>query len=194
MDANASAGASFAALNQHAKQLSRTNDKLSTSLASCKHQVQKLSVIQVELKEELKMKQATYVAEVHSRLQYQKSMAKIVDIVQETCNDTRLVENVLNIADDCETEFMNASTLGNEQEQSPPNIQSDNNPVNSPNPITPLKSEKSLMSKFVGSFWGWGGNTVWDMHITSTGDLFNSYGNYYVWMGRSCPQKEERIE
>ena len=100
------------------------------------------------------MKQATYVAEVHSRLQYQKSMAKIVDIVQETCNDTRLVENVLNIADDCETEFMNASTLGNEQEQSPPNIQSDNNPVNSPNPITPLKSEKSLMSKFVGSFWG----------------------------------------
>lgn len=154
MDANASAGASFAALNQHAKQLSRTNDKLSTSLASCKHQVQKLSVIQVELKEELKMKQATYVAEVHSRLQYQKSMAKIVDIVQETCNDTRLVENVLNIADDCETEFMNASTLGNEQEQSPPNIQSDNNPVNSPNPITPLKSEKSLMSKFVGSFWG----------------------------------------
>ena len=102
MDANASAGASFAALNQHAKQLTHTNERLLADLNSYKSSVHKLNVIQVELKEELKMKQATYVAEVHSRLQYQKGMAKITDMVQERCRDTRLVEDVLRVAEECD--------------------------------------------------------------------------------------------
>ncbi|GKY94545.1 hypothetical protein MPSEU_000420200 [Mayamaea pseudoterrestris] len=110
MDANASAGASFAALNQHAKQLAKTNEKLQTELGSCKGTLQKVSVTQVELKEELKMKQATYVAEVHSRLQYQKALASIVDLVQESCRDTRLVESILGIADSCEAEYMSGPT------------------------------------------------------------------------------------
>jgi myosin V len=110
MDANASAGASFAALNQHAKQLTRVNEKLSTDIQSYKQQVQKLSVTQVELKEELKMKQATYVAEVHSRLQYQKALSKIIDVAQERCRDDRLVEEFLRIADTCEAEYMNGPT------------------------------------------------------------------------------------
>jgi myosin V len=110
MDANASAGASFAALNQHAKQLSRANDKLTSDLLSYKQQVQKLSVTQVELKEELKMKQATYVAEVHSRLQYQKALSKIIDVAQERCRDDRLVEEFLRIADTCEAEYMSGPT------------------------------------------------------------------------------------
>nr|ACS35543.1 myosin G [Phaeodactylum tricornutum] len=110
MDANASAGASFAALNQHAKHLTRTNDKISTDLLSFKQQVQKLSVTQVELKEELKMKQATYTAEVHSRLQFQKALSKIVDIAQERCRDSRLVEDILRIADECESDYMSGPT------------------------------------------------------------------------------------
>jgi len=110
MDANASEGASVASLNQHSKQLARTNDKLSADLLAYKQQVQKLSVAQVELEEELKMKQATYIAEVHSRLQYQKALSKIIDVAQERCRDDRLVEEFLRIADACEAEYMSGPT------------------------------------------------------------------------------------
>jgi myosin-5 len=109
MDANASAGASFAALNQHAKQLSKQNEKLQTDVTSFKSHSQKLTMLQVELKEELKMKQATYVAEVHSRLQYQQSLQRITDLVQDKCRDHRLVEGVLEIADECEMDYMTDS-------------------------------------------------------------------------------------
>ena len=106
MDANASAGASFAALNQHAKHLSKTNAQLESEKTAVKGQVQKLSMLQVELKEELKLKQATYVGEVQSRLQYQKALQKITDMVQDQCRDHRLVERVLEVADECEMEYM----------------------------------------------------------------------------------------
>jgi myosin V len=105
MDANASAGASFAALNQHTKQLGKQNVKLQEDVGLFRGQVQKLNVLQVELKEELKMKQATYIAEVHSRLQYQKALGKITDLVQEQCRDHRLVERVLEVVDQCEMEY-----------------------------------------------------------------------------------------
>lgn len=110
MDANASAGASFAALNQHAKQLSKANEKLQAEVTASKTSQQKTTVLNVELKEELKMKQATYIAEVQSRLQYQRAMSSIVDLVQEHCRDTRLVEQVLGIADTCESEYMSGPT------------------------------------------------------------------------------------
>jgi chromosome segregation ATPase len=108
MDANASAGASFAALNQHAKQLSKQNTHLLNDVSTFKSQVQKLNILQVEVKEELKFKQASYVAEVQSRLQYQKALQKVTDMVQETCRDQRLVEKVLVVADECEMDYMTA--------------------------------------------------------------------------------------
>lgn len=110
MDANASAGASFAALNQHAKQLSKTNAKLKGDVNKYKQQCQSLQMAQVELKEELKMKQGTYIAEVHSRLQYQKTMAHIVDAIQERCKDHRLVEDILTMSDECESDYMSGPT------------------------------------------------------------------------------------
>jgi len=109
MDANASAGASFAALNQHAKQLSKQNAQLVNDVQSYKGQVQKLNILQVEAKEELRLKSATYVAEVQSRLQYQKSLQKITDIIQENCRDHRLVENILTIADEVDMDFIPGS-------------------------------------------------------------------------------------
>jgi hypothetical protein len=54
------------------------------------------------------MKQATYIAEVQSRLQYQRSLQKIAEMVQESCRDHRLVEKVLQVADECEMEYMTA--------------------------------------------------------------------------------------
>jgi myosin V len=110
MDANASAGASFAALNQHAKQLQKTKDKIEDENEVNKAQVQKLSITQVELREELKMKQATYIAEVHSRLQYQRALSRIIDVAQAKGGDSRLVDEILRIADACEAEYMNGPT------------------------------------------------------------------------------------
>ena len=110
MDANASAGASFAALNQHAKQLSKTNAKLKADATKYKKNFQTIQMAQVELKEELKMKQGTYIAEVHSRLQYQKTMSLIVDTIQEKCRDHALVEDILAMSDECESDYMSGPT------------------------------------------------------------------------------------
>lgn len=113
MDANASAGASFAALNQHAKQLNKGNAKLSAEVSQYKQQLQRMHLTHVEVKEELRMKQATYISEVHSRLQYQKTMVKIVDAVQERCRDSRLVEDIFQMSDACEEAHMEGPTLIN---------------------------------------------------------------------------------
>jgi myosin V len=109
MDANASAGASFAALNQHAKQLSKQNAALVNEVQNLKGQVHKLNIQQVELKDELRFKTATYVAEVQSRLNFQKALQKITDIISESCRDHRLVERVLTVADEVEMDFMTTS-------------------------------------------------------------------------------------
>lgn len=110
MDANASAGASFQALNQHSKYLARQNDKLKNEVQNAKSGVSKMNVMQAELKEELKMKQATYIAEVHSRLQYQKTMQKIVEAIQDRCTDDQLVDDILAMNDDCESDYMAGPT------------------------------------------------------------------------------------
>jgi len=139
MDANASAGASFSALNQHAKQLTKTNSKLAADITAHKQQIQKQNVFQIELKEELKMKQATYIAEVHSRLQYQKALTKVVDLAQDRCRDTRLVEKFLSIADDCETsQFMGAAET--KASSAPPSA-------------PPRNLQKGSSSSKLGWFW-----------------------------------------
>ena len=69
-------------------------------------------MLQVELKEELRLKQATYVGEVQSRLQYQKALQKITDMIQDQCRDHRLVERVLEVADECEMEYMTQGEAG----------------------------------------------------------------------------------
>lgn len=57
---------------------------------------------QAEQKDEIRMKQAAYVSEVQSRLQYQDAMTRIVELLQEKCRNSRLVEEVLQITDDVE--------------------------------------------------------------------------------------------
>jgi len=86
--------------------MSKQNAQLVKEVESCKAQVHKMSIVQVELKDELKMEQASYVAEVQSRLQYQKSLQKVTDLVPEKCRDHRLVKVVLEVADECEMDFM----------------------------------------------------------------------------------------
>ena len=82
-DANAAAGASFAALNQHTKQLSKANMKYVGDIANYKAHISRMQLQMSELKEELKMKQATYIAEVHTRIQF----AKMLQVVARTVED-----------------------------------------------------------------------------------------------------------
>lgn len=113
MDANNSLASTFDSVNKHAKQVSKANaklkqelqkskDKLQTERIEHKAQIQAMTMVQMELKEEAKMKQGSYIAEVHSRLNYQKVLANIVDKVQGRCHDHRLVEEILAMSDECE--------------------------------------------------------------------------------------------
>lgn len=97
MEANESAGASFTALNDHAKQLNVTNAKLIKNVEAYKAQLGKL-------KDDLKTRQAFYLAEAEARLAYQKTMAQIVGAVQDKCRDAQLVEDVVIMALECEAE------------------------------------------------------------------------------------------
>ncbi len=113
IDANASLGETCDVLNNHAKNLSKANHRLKSD-AKKKHEKLKAELIEShgqnkamkvqvsELKEELKMKHGSYIGEVQSRLQYQKTMAKIVDAVQARCRDHQLVEDILSMIDECE--------------------------------------------------------------------------------------------
>ncbi len=95
MEANASASASFGALNEHAKQLNATNAKLVQNVTIYKTQIG-------TLKEELKLRQAYYLAEAEARLHYQKTLAKIVGSIQDQCSDEQLVEDIVIQALECE--------------------------------------------------------------------------------------------
>jgi myosin-5 len=97
MEANASAGQSFTALNDHAKQLNVTNAKLMKNVEAYKMQLEKF-------KDDLKTRQAYYLAEAEARLAYQKTMAQIVGAVQDKCRDAQLVEDVVIMALECEAE------------------------------------------------------------------------------------------
>jgi myosin V len=97
MEANASASASFTALNDHAKQLNATNAKLIKNVEAYKQQLEKL-------KEDLKTRQAYYLAEAEARLAYQKTMAQIVGTIQDKCRDAQLTEDVVIMALECEAE------------------------------------------------------------------------------------------
>ena len=154
MDANASAGASFAALNNHAKHLTKTNQKLLSDIAAQKGVISNLNLEQIELKEELKMKQATYIAEVHSRLQYQRTMNRIVDIIQIRCRDDRLVDDVLALSDDCEADYMNGPTGLDTAPPSPTKSSGVSEMLRSLGSTSNTSPSKGITQKFMSFFGG----------------------------------------
>ena len=97
MEANASASNSFNQLNEHAKGLNGTNARLIKNVDTYKEQL-------VKMKEELKNRQAFYMAEAHARVAYQKTLARIVAQVQDKSRDAQLVEDVVIWALECEAE------------------------------------------------------------------------------------------
>ena len=97
LEANAYAGASFEALNEQSKSNSSNNSKLLSNLDKYKKQNQKL-------KEDLRMRQGYYDAEAQIRVNYQKSMASIMEMIQDQCDDAQLTEDILVLALECESE------------------------------------------------------------------------------------------
>jgi myosin-5 len=97
MEANASASNSFNQLNEHAKGLNATNARLIKNVDTYKKQL-------VKMKEDLKDRQAFYLAEAHARVAYQKTLARIVAQVQDKSRDAQLVEDVVIWALECEAE------------------------------------------------------------------------------------------
>ena len=187
MDANASAGASFQALNQHAKTLARANEKLQSDVNNMKEKSSRRNLVELELKEELKMKQATYIAEVHSRLQYQKTMQRIVDEIQVRCRDDRLVDDILMMSDECESDYMAGPTgmqLSPNKQKAPNNNGLGSMIVNAMSPIseprmmhTPKPKTPAPKANFlrIKSFlWGGGAQEEEENSLGSDSEMTDS--------------------
>lgn len=97
LEANAYAGASFEALNEQSKKNNSNNSKLMQNLDKYKKQ-------NTKLKEDLRMRQGYYDAEAQIRVNYQKAMANIMEMIQDQCDDAQLTEDILVLALECESE------------------------------------------------------------------------------------------
>jgi myosin-5 len=97
MKANESAGSSFEMLNSQSK-------KLNSNTGNINSQIEKYKDENNQLREDLKSRQQFYNTEANIRLQYQKTMAQILDVFQDNCKDADLVEDVVCLALECESE------------------------------------------------------------------------------------------
>jgi len=95
--ANESAGVSFDMLQNKSK-------KLGNNTANVNNNIEKMKAANAKLREGLKARQAFYNAEAQIRLQYQKTLAQILDVFQDNCKDADLVEDVVCVALECESE------------------------------------------------------------------------------------------
>jgi myosin-5 len=128
MEANASASSSFNQLNDHAKGLNATNARLIKNVDTYKKQL-------VKMKEDLKNRQAFYLAEAHARVAYQKTLARIVAQVQDKSRDAQLVEDVVIWALECEAEAKSErAALENAGQSAPPGALKTAAPVRSNRP------------------------------------------------------------
>jgi chromosome segregation ATPase len=110
--ANDSAGVSFNMLQNQSK-------KVNDSTSGVNNNIEKMKSANLKLREDLKARQAFYNAEAQIRLQYQKTLAQILDVFQDNCNDADLVEDVVCVALECESE---AKSLLAAAEAAAPNL------------------------------------------------------------------------
>jgi hypothetical protein len=94
--------------------LNNTNARLIKNVDTYKKQL-------VKMKEDLKSRQAFYLAEAHARVAYQKTLARIVAQVQDKSRDAQLVEDVVIWALECEAEAKSErAALENAGQKAPP--------------------------------------------------------------------------
>jgi septal ring factor EnvC (AmiA/AmiB activator) len=95
--ANESAGQSFEMLNKQ-------SSKLGSSTSEINANIEKYKQANAKLRTDLKSRQQFYNAEANIRLEYQRTMAQILDVFQKYCQDPNLVEDVVCVALECESE------------------------------------------------------------------------------------------
>lgn len=103
MEANSSAGSSFQSLNQHAKQLNATNQKLLKTVAQYRNRVSKLHSDMKNRQTHYRDLSKAYQAESDARVYYEKTLLEIVDIVSEKKCDRAIHEFVMQKAVECAT-------------------------------------------------------------------------------------------
>lgn len=97
VSSNESAGQSFDMLQNQSKKLNNSTEDVNKN-------IEKFKTTNAKLREDLKARQAFYNAEAQIRLQYQKTLAQILDVFQDNCKDPDLVEDVVCVALECESE------------------------------------------------------------------------------------------
>jgi hypothetical protein len=81
-----------------------TSKKNDSTMAKLNASLEKYSKANKKLQEDLQMRQIHLDAEVENRVNYQKSMASIVEMIQGKCDDVQLTEDILVLALECEAE------------------------------------------------------------------------------------------
>lgn len=95
IEANASAGASLDSLEKQKKNIAVHNQKLEDNLKKYKSQNN-------QLKADLENRNAYFAAEQKIRQEYEQAMEKIVELLEQRCDDGKLIENVTAAQLQCE--------------------------------------------------------------------------------------------
>lgn len=97
VEQNESAGKSFDLLKNNSKKAASGTDEVMKN-------IDKFKAANEKLRDDLRMRQQFYNAEAQIRLQYQKTLAQIIDVFQDNCKDADLVEDVVVLALEAESE------------------------------------------------------------------------------------------
>jgi myosin V len=95
IEANSSAGASLDSIEKQKKNLAQHNDKLEANLKKWKTQNK-------QLQSDLENRDAYFNAETKIRQEYEAAMEKIIELLEERCDDTNLLEAVTAAQNQCE--------------------------------------------------------------------------------------------
>lgn len=109
MEANSSAGSSFQSLNQHAKQLNGTNQRLLKTVAQYRNKVAKLHADMKNRQSYYRDLSSAYKAESDARTFYEKSLLEIVGVVESKKCDSAIRELVLQRAMECAAKSQRAA-------------------------------------------------------------------------------------
>merc|ERR1712154_227911 len=97
LKANEASGGNFEGENDEMMKVHETNEKLLDDLEAAKEKNR-------DMKEQCQEKQAEYMNTAESRLEFQKTMARILNLIQDNCKDRQLIEDTSSVAHACEAE------------------------------------------------------------------------------------------
>jgi len=97
LSANEASGGNFEGENDDMMKVHEKNEKFLDDLEGAKEKNR-------DMKEQCQEKQAEYMNTAESRLEFQKTMARILNLIQDNCKDRQLIEDTSSVAHECEAE------------------------------------------------------------------------------------------